>query len=301
MINSQKSKKPDRSCDLPFKIRPLSTILGAEIIGVSLDQAVRPAIFPSIYEVFLQYQLVLFEDINLVPDQIIRFARNFGELQVHESMSYVNPDFSDKDYPEIHILSNLDKYGNPTGKHPYSSTLYWHTDGSWMRRAPFVTLMYAESVASEGGETHFCNMYHAYEELSAQMKERLNGLRAIHNLNFTRSRRYGKNLLTEFQSDQVTPMAHPIISTHTKTGRKCIFLGDHAESIQGMDYEEGRALIEKLNQQIVQDCLIYSHKWKPQQLLVWDNRSLLHRGTAYDYAKERRVMASCTVLGDEPH
>jgi len=83
MIDSQKSKKLDDSWGLPFKIRPLSTILGAEIIGVSLEKAIHSEIFPSIYEVFLQYQLVLFQDINLVPDQIIKFSRNFGELQVH--------------------------------------------------------------------------------------------------------------------------------------------------------------------------------------------------------------------------
>ena len=299
MIDSQKYKKLDYSCGLPFKIRPLSTILGAEIIGVSLEEAIHPAIFSSIYEVFLQYQLVLFQDINLVPDQIVRFSRNFGELQVHESMSYVNSELGYKNYPEIHILSNLDKDGNPTGKHPYSSTLHWHSDCSWMRSVPFAISMYPQSLARKGGETHFCNMYRAYEELSTQMKERLSGLRAIHSLNFTRSRRFDKNL-SESQPDRVIPMSHPIISSHTKTGRKYIFLGDHAESIEGMDYEESRALIEKLNQQLMQEQPIYRHKWKPKQLLIWDNLSLLHKGTAYDYAKERRIMGSCTILDDEP-
>ena len=98
----------------------------------------------------------------------------------------------------------------------------------------------------------------------------------------------------------VPPVAHPIVRTHPDTGRKAIFLGDHAESIKGMDYEEGRALIEELNVLTTPPANIYSHTWAPRQCIVWDNRCTLHRATGFDEARFKRVMRRCTIVGDRP-
>jgi len=296
-MNPQELRKTHPSRNWPFEIRPLSPALGAEILGISLDEAARETIFPAIYQAFLEYQLILFRDIDLPPALQVKFARNFGEVQIHVMNQY----HGYKDYPEIYFLSNLDEHGHPNGLHPDKGTLYWHTDGSWRRRTGHATLMYAEIVPSEGGETHFCDMYGAYEGLSAEMKSRLSGLRAVHNLDFSRTRRHGEDPMTEEQKAQVPPVDHPIVRTHPETKRKCLFLGDHAEWIQGMDYAEGRALIEEVNRLATPDHLVYRHKWEPRQVLVWDNRCLLHRATAYDTAKERRVMRRCTVIGDAPY
>ena len=104
-------------------------------------------------------------------------------------------------------------------------------------------------------------MYGGYEGLNAEMKYRLSRLRAVHNLDFSRSRRHGGDPLTEEQKSRVPPVDHPIVRIHPKTRRKCIFLGDHAEYVQGMDYEEGRALIEEVNRLTRADHLTYCHKW----------------------------------------
>ena len=93
---------------------------------------------------------------------------------------------------------------------------------------------------------------------------------------------------------------HPVICTHPETGRRCLFLGDHAESIAGMPYDEGRALIEELNALAVHPDLTYEHRWKPRELLVWDNRCVMHRATAYDAVTQGRVIRRCTVLGEIP-
>jgi len=106
--------------------------------------------------------------------------------------------------------------------------------------------------------------------------------------------------MTEDQKAKVPPVDHPIVRTHPETKRKCIFLGDHAECVQGMDYEKGRELIEKANRLITRDDLIYRHNWEPRDLIVWDNRCLLHRATSFDTGKDRRVMRRCTVIGDIP-
>jgi taurine dioxygenase len=205
-----------------------------------------------------------------------------------------------KDHPEIYMLSNLDKDGKPSGKHPDRGTLYWHTDGSWKERTGQATMMYSEIVPASGGETEFADMYSAYDHLPAAMKAKIEGRRAIHNFDFSRTRRHGEDPLTAEQKAKVPPVAHPIVRTHPQSGRKAIFLGDHAESIEGMDYAQGRALIETLNEMITQSERVYTHRWAPRQCLVWDNRCTLHRATGFDEANEVRVMRRCTIIGDKP-
>ena len=91
-----------------------------------------------------------------------------------------------------------------------------------------------------------------------------------------------------------------MVRTHPETGRQCVYLGDHAESIVGLPYEEGRAMIDELNEIIIHPNLVYQHRWTAGQLLLWDNRCTLHRATAFDLANEGRVVRRCTVLGEMP-
>jgi len=152
-----------------------------------------------------------------------------------------------------------------------------------------------------GGETHFCDMYGAYERLSDAWKARIAGLRAVHNLDFSRTRRHGEDLMTEEQKRAKPPVDQPIVRTHPETGRKCLYLGDHAEYIVGMPYDEGRDIIEQLNAMAPHPDLTYEHRWKAGELIVWDNRCLMHRATGYDPATQGRVIRRCTVLGEVPH
>jgi taurine dioxygenase len=286
------------SRDWPFSVKPLHPVLGCEIGGITLAQAVSPELFAKVYEAFLDYELILFRDVDLPPATQVAFARNFGEVQVH----VLSDTYGYKGHPEIYLLSNLDKDGNPSGKHPDKGTLYWHTDGSWRERTGQATMMYSEIVppAGLGGETQFADMYSAYELLPAALKAKIEGKRAVHNLDFSRTRRHGEDLLTTKQKSEVPPVAHPIVRTHPETGRKAIFLGDHAEYIEGMDYDEGRALIEELNGMITPGERVYSHTWTPRQCMVWDNRCTLHRATGFDESRQKRVMRRCTILGDKP-
>ncbi|HKQ25371.1 MAG TPA: TauD/TfdA family dioxygenase [Burkholderiales bacterium] len=280
----------------PFDVRPLTPKLGAEIIGVNLARGVDDALFRSIHQAFLHYQVLVFNSQELPPRQQVEFARHFGEVQIHVMNQY-----HADGYPELYRLSNLDENGNPNGKHPDRGTLAWHTDGSWRRVTGQATIIYAEVVAGEGGETHFCDMYGAYERLNPEWKKRIANMRAVHNLDFSRTRRHGDEPMTEAQRREVPPVDHPIVRTHPDTGRQCLFLGDHAEYIAGTDYDEGRALIDELNAIAVHADLTYEHRWTPGELIVWDNRCLMHRATDYDPAVQRRVVRRCTVLGEVPH
>jgi taurine dioxygenase len=143
-------------------------------------------------------------------------------------------------------------------------------------------------------------MYGAYDRLDAGWKARIATLRAVHNLDFSRNRRHGEDPLTEAQRRAKPPVDHPVVRTHPETDRKCLYVGDHAEYIVGMPYDEGRALVEELNALAVHPDLTYEHRWTPRQLLVWDNRCVMHRATAYDAATQPRVIRRCTVLGEVP-
>lgn len=280
----------------PFAVRRLTPRLGAEISGVDLSNGVGADVFRAIYDAFLEHQVLLFPARELPPAAQVAFARQFGEVQVHVMSMYHADGF-----PELYRLSNLDAEGRPNGRHPDKGTLVWHTDGSWRRVTGQATIIYGEVVPEVGGETHFCDMVGAYERLDASWKARIAGMRAIHNLDFSRTRRHGSDLMTEAQKREAPPVDQPVVRVHPETGKTCLYLGDHAESIVGMPYDEGRALIEELNALAVQHPdLIYEHRWQPHQLIVWDNRSVMHRATPYDPATQRRVVRRCTVLGEVP-
>jgi taurine dioxygenase len=281
--------------DWPFAVRPLAATLGAEISGVELAGDIENDVFRAIYQAFLRYQVLLFGPQDLPPGRQVEFARHFGEVQIHVMNQY-----HADGYPELYRLSNLDEHGQPTGRHPDKGTLAWHTDGSWRRVTGQATIIYGEVVPESGGETHFCDMYGAYERLDATWKARIADLRAVHNLDFSRTRRHGEDPMTEAQRLATPPVDHPIVRTHPETGHKCLYLGDHAEYIVGMPYAEGRALIEELNALAVHPDLTYEHRWKPRELIVWDNRCLMHRATSYDPFTQRRVVRRCTVLGEIP-
>ena len=279
----------------PFALRRLTPNLGAEILDVTLADAISDAVFAGIHRAFLEYQVLLFPAQDVPPERQVALARRFGEVQIHVMNQY-----HADGYPELYRLSNLDAEGKPNGRHPDKGTLAWHTDGSWRRRTGQATIIYGEVMPRRGGETHFCDMYGAYERLDPAWKRRIANLRAVHNLDFSRNRRHGEDPMTDEQRRATPPVDHPVVRTHPQTKRKCLFLGDHAESIVGMPYEEGRALIEELNALAPHPDLTYEHRWQPGQLLVWDNRCTMHRATPYDPVNEGRVIRRCTVLGDIP-
>ncbi len=280
----------------PFTVRPLTPRLGAEISGLDLAAPMTGAVFAALYRVFLDAKVLLFPARELPPAAQVALARRFGEVQVHVMSMYHADGF-----PELYRLSNLDADGRPNGKHPDKGTLVWHTDGSWRRVTGQATIIYGELVPEVGGETHFADMAGAWDRLSEAWQERLGGLRAIHNLDFSRTRRHGTDLMTEAQKRAAPPVDQPVVRLHPETGRTCLYLGDHAESIVGMPYDEGRALIEEVNALAVSHPdLIYAHRWQPQQLLLWDNRSVMHRATPYDPVTQGRVVRRCTVLGEAP-
>jgi taurine dioxygenase len=280
-----------------FAAHRLTPALGARIEGVDLSRDMPEQAFAAIYDAFLAYQVLTFPSQDVPPQNQVSLARRFGEVQIHVMNQY-----HADGHPELYRLSNLDANGRPNGRHPDKGTLAWHTDGSWRRRTGQATIIYGEVMPAdgEGGETHFCDMYGAYERLDDRWKARIANLRAVHSLDFSRNRRHGEEPMTAEQRAATPPVDHPVVRTHPETHRKCLFLGDHAEYIVGLPYDEGRALIDELNALAVHPDLTYEHRWTPHELIVWDNRCTMHRATPYDPATQGRVIRRCTIVGDVP-
>lgn len=279
----------------PFEVSAFDSV-GAQINGVDLSKALDADLFASIYGAFLAHQVLVFRDQDIPPGRQVDFARQFGDVQIHVMNQYHAGGF-----PELYTLSNLDADGKPSGKHPDRGTLAWHTDGSWKQRTGHATIIYSDEVPAEGGETHFCDMYAAWTSLSAERQQQLLPLRAVHNLDFSRTRRHKVDLMTEEQKRETPPVSQPLVRVHPDTKRIALYLGDHAEYIEGMPYDDGRALIEAVNAEATADATrIYEHRWRPGDLIVWDNRCLVHRATDYDASTVRRVMRRCTVIGEQP-
>ena len=158
----------------PFAVRPLTPNLGAEISGVNLAEDVSEEVFRAIYQAWLRYQVLLFPPLDLPPGRQVQFARHFGEVQIHVMNQY-----HADGHPELYRLSNADGHGKPNGRHPDKGTLAWHTDGSWRRVTGHATIIYGEVVPETGGETHFADMYGAYERLDPAWKARIANMRAV--------------------------------------------------------------------------------------------------------------------------
>ncbi|MBT4386626.1 MAG: TauD/TfdA family dioxygenase [Betaproteobacteria bacterium] len=274
-----------------LKIRELTPKLGAEVLDLDLSHKLNKKVLEDIQQLFLKYQILYFGQQKLSSSAHVQFGQQFGELQVHVMNQY-----HQSKYPELYRLSNIGEDGKANGIFPDQGTHVWHTDASWQERTGQATIIYCELAAQNGGNTLFCDMYGAYDRLPQEWKIKIEDKRANHSLHFSRNRRHGHQPMTNQQRHSTPVVNHPIVRTHPDTQKKAMFLGDHAESVLGVPYDTGRLWIDELNQLIVHDELTYEHRWKKGDLLVWDNRCLMHRVTSYDASKEGRIIRRCTAI-----
>lgn len=276
-------------------IEALSPLLGAEVRGVDLSLPLDDERFDAIRAAFHRHSLLRFPAQRIDEAQQIAFSRRFGELQVHVLDQYRHPL-----HPEIYVLSNVDRAtGQPIGQHPDKGTLTWHSDLSFQRRPALATILYGIETPSAGGETQFADMAAAYDALDEAMKRRLAGLRAIHDLDHSR-RRMGEPPMSEAQRRQAPPVDHPLVRTHPDTGRRLLYISWHVSHIVGLPADESAALLAQLMAHATQPQFVFSYRWQRGDVLMWDNRSTIHRATGYDTAAERRVIHRTVVLGDIP-
>jgi len=278
-----------------LRILPLTQSgFAAEIDGVSLDHPLAPAQVDALLAAFIDHRVLLFRHQRLSRAEHIAFSKLFGELEHHVLSQYLDPQ-----HPELYVISNVGPDGRLRGEHPDKGTLFWHTDTSFTPTPSLATILRGIELPADGGQTWFADMQGAYDALPEAMKRRIAGLRVVHDLAMSRVRS-GDLPLTDEQRERAPPVAHPLARTHPVTGRKALYMGLHADHIVGMSRQEGRALLDELTEFATQDRFVYKHAWSVDQLVMWDNRTTLHRATAYDTGRERRIVERTVVRGDVP-
>jgi alpha-ketoglutarate-dependent 2,4-dichlorophenoxyacetate dioxygenase len=282
----------------PLTTRPLHPLFGVEIVGVDLAAPLDDATFAAIRVAFEDHSLLLFRGQTFDDAAQVAFSERFGPLETTVKANPAGGTYfarqSNLDIETGDVIPPEDR------RMIYQKANYfWHTDSSFKRVPSLCSLLSGRIVPPEGADTEFATMRAAYDELPETTKRRLDGLVAMHSLQHSRSL-VDPDVLTQDQRDEVPPVPQTLIRTNPVNGRKAIYVGAHASHIVGLPVLEGRALLKELTEFATQDRFVYRHKWRAGDLLVWDNRALLHRATAYDGTKYKRLMQRTTVAGDAP-
>jgi taurine dioxygenase len=273
----------------------LSPAGGAEITGADLSQPLAPELKGLILDALLAHHVVVIRDQVLTKEQQYAFTLNFGELEDHVARH------SDARYGIVHSVTNLDRDGNPTDALETRGNYFWHTDKSYHAVPSWLTMLHAAELPPEGGDTQFANMTLAYQSLPEAMKQRIAGLRVVHSWELSRLAS-GSRPASEAEIGERPPVDHPLVRTHPDTGEQSLYMGTHAAYILGWPEAEGRALLAELLAHATQPKFVYTHKWRPGDLVIWDNRCLLHRAVAnYAMASYRRVLHRTVVRGTVPY
>lgn len=280
----------------PFTVTPVGRVMAAEIGGIDLSKPFNDSIRDAILDALNTHQILIFPDQDLSKDAQVAFTKRFGEMEQHVARNYDGKTFGD-----VHLVSNLDPDGNPTKTPRSSGNYFWHTDKSYHEIPSLSTILHAIEVPPEGGGTQFANMQLAYEALPEELKERIAGLRAVHSWEASRNNTFNRPA-TEEQKKERPPVVHPMVRTHPGTGKKTLYVGTHTSHIEGMPVGDGRALLYQLMDFATHPRFQYTHYWKKGQVVMWDNRCLLHRATAdFEMDKYTRLLHRTVVRGTKPY
>ena len=281
-----------------MKIEALDAPLGAVITGLELARPVADAPFAAIRAALDRHAVLVFRDQRaLTPEAQIAFSRRFGPLQVH-----VQKSFHLAGHPEVLIVSNVFVEGKPIGL--ADAGQYWHSDLSYVARPSLGSLLHAQVVPPDAGDTLFADMRAAYDALEPDLKDRLAGLEAEHSY-LARNIRQGQRSLHRPQLDaaaaaSVPPVVHPVLRRHPGSGRPALFVSEgFTTRILGLAEAESAALLARLHAHMTEPRFVYRHRWQPHDLVFWDNRSVIHFATGCPPGQARTLYRT-TIEGDVP-
>ncbi len=297
MLGSRSQPESCRSMS-GFAVGPrLSPAGGARIGGVDLSEPLSLAVKDRIIAAFRDHHVVVFPDQRLTREQQFRFSANFGEVE-----NSGGPASAGKRHGVAHVISNLDAAGTPVDRSSSPVSNYrWHTDKAYHAVPPLLTTLYAVEMPSQGGgDTEFANTAMAYAALPPETKRQIAGLRVVFRWGASRDAENGGPLPETGLRDR-SPVDHPLVRTHPDTGAKALYLGNHSSHIQGVPEDAGRALLDRLLEHATGPQFVYAHRWREGDLIMWDNRCLLHRAVAnYRLGHDRRILHRTVVRGAVP-
>ena len=276
------------------RFEPLNPHVGAEVLGVDLTRPLDEPTFEAIRNAFHRYSVLLIRGQPLDDGLQIAFARRFGRLE-RTRLGALG------EGSELVILSNLDADGAtvpPDSKQLFDARAnqLWHSDASFRPVPAYASILSARRIPTAGGETEFASTRVALATLDAGTRARVQDLEAIHHFAHSRGQ-IERGRLAKAESDHLPPVRHPLVRLHSVTGEPALFVGSHVREVIGLSPHEGRALVDSLISHATRDELVYTHRWRADDLIMWDNSAVLHRGRPWD-SRQARYMVRATVADD---
>jgi taurine dioxygenase len=277
---------------MAYSITPLTEHTAAEVHGLDLNKLVDPETRTALNRAFADHHVLVIRDQDFTPPQFLAAAQVFGELQPHDKKDVHVPG-----YPRMYYVSNEQTI---PGKR-YISGETFHTDHSNHPAPPKATTLFAVSLPSSGGDTQYVNMHEAYDELPEETRRRIDGLKAVHVYQSKYSPRELRPLSAESAKVLPPPGIHPLVRTHPENGRKALYLNPvRIESILGMEDDEALDLVAQLMAHATQRKYEYRHQWRYGDMVIWDNRSVLHKANPDYDMNERRYLYRLMLKGEVP-
>ena len=284
-----------------FGLNRLHPVIGTEVHGFSISDPGGTTVIEKIRRAWLEHPVLVLHDQVISDAEQIRFARHFGELEIHPSVAHRGAD-----HPEIYRVSNVDEAGNILPEHSnewlyLNLTWRWHTASSFRKIPSKGSILPGIEVLEQGGETLFANLQAAYAHLDEQMKSTIEHLSVVHSHDYILS--LSSELSRRKEQGEYThlpPVTHPLVRVHPDTGKRSLFLSPHTMvGIEQMPDPEGRALLDRLIEHATADRFVYRHRWRVHDVIMWDNRCTMHMVTPFDNQLQRRIMHRTTIVGDE--
>jgi taurine dioxygenase len=277
---------------MPYTITPLTPHTGAEVRGLDLTKPVDAETRATLNRAFAEHHVLVVRDQKYEPSDFKRAVQLWGELQPHDKKDHHIPGF-----PEMYYVTNQEFLGD---RRMIPGETF-HTDHSNHPAPPKATILYPVELPSRGGDTQYVNMHLAYDELSEAMKRKIDGLKAIHVYLSKYSPRPLKPLNEESQKALPPPGIHPLVRVHPENGRKALFLNPvRIEGIVGMPDDEALDLVAELMAHATQKKYEYRHQWRYGDMVMWDNRSVMHKANPDYDMNEKRYLYRLMLKGEPP-
>jgi len=283
-----------------LSIRQIHPVFVGEVLGADLTRPLSPADVATLEDGMDRYAVLLVRDQDITDDQQMTFTLNFGEIENARGGNITKPEEYRLKRGMIDV-SNLDKDGKPLERNDRRRMFnlgnrLWHSDSSFRAKPAKYSILSARTVASQGGNTEFADMRAAYDMLDDATRATVEDLVCEHSLIYSRGS-MGFTELTEDEKAMMKPVRQRLVRTHPVTGRKSLYLSSHAGTIVGWPVPEARDFLRDLNEHATQRELVYTHRWRQYDLVMWDNRQTMHRVRRFDETKPRD-MRRTTVAGD---
>jgi alpha-ketoglutarate-dependent 2,4-dichlorophenoxyacetate dioxygenase len=288
---------------VPVSIRPLHPVFVGEVAGVDCCRPLSPAEVSAIEAGMDQHAVLVFRDQNITDEEQIAFTRHFGALESYATPGHIRRNEEQRLGPGMADFSNLDKDGRIMSAEDRVwffklGDRLWHSDSSFRPVPAKYSLLSGRVIPSWGANTEFADMRAAYDALDERSKAEVEDLVCEHSLTYSREA-IGFTELTPEEMAAFRPVRQPLVRTHPVTGRKSLFLAAHAGAIVGWTIPEARMFLRDLTEHATQREFVYSHAWRPYDLVMWDNRQTMHRARRFDRDEVRDVRRT-TLAGDAP-